>query len=451
MKMAASRFQRSLGAGFVALVSAVAWATPSLAQTSPEGRIAFNSYKSGDGDIYVVNADGTGESNVTGAQPLGEGHDDQGPDWSPNGQQIAFTRYRFNEGADVFVINPDGSGLRAVTEEQGTFERPILNSQPDWAPDGSKLAFGSNREGNLEIWLIDLDGTDAEQLTFTSPPARNIQPSWSPDGSKLAFVSTRGGGGQDVFVMSADGTGVDNLTDSTSADTNYWHPTWSPTGESIAYTRTDTRLTPEESVSQSDIWISNPSGEGAVNVTDSPANEYNPSFSPDGSQISFAREDAEGNTDIWIMDVPAGPSSGTLTMARMAAVSAGTKITSHGTAGQPDWSGSGSAATCMGLQADNEVAGGLIEGTANRDVLVGSAGANTIRGFGGDDVICGRGGQDTAVGGAGNDSLLGQGGEDTLRGGAGRDDLVGGKGSDSCAGGSGTDTAANCETTTGVP
>jgi Tol biopolymer transport system component len=433
----------------------IAFTLPAGAQTPPNGLIAFNSYKSADGDIYVVNPDGTGEINVTGDQPPGEGHDDQGADWSPDGSLIAFTRYRFTEGSDVHVISPDGSGLRAVTEEQGTFEDPVLNSQPDWSPDGTRLAFTSDREGNLEIWQIDADGTDPVQLTSTDGPARNIQPAWSSDGTKIAFVSTQAGTGQDLWVMDADGSDPINLTNVPDFNTNYWHPTWSPDGTKLAFTKSSRAWNGETWVDQNDIWMSNPDGSGAVNLTDSPESEYTPSFSPDGSKLSFVRQymvDGEWRTDVFVMDLTA-QSAKTTTFKMAAATPTATQVTSNGTAADPDWgtAGSPTGVTCQGLPADNVSTEGVIEGTAGGDVLVGGAGANTIRSFGGDDVICAGRGRDTVSGGSGADDIYGQGGSDTLNGGGGRDELFGGAGTDTCSGGTGSDQATSCETKTSIP
>ena len=427
------------------LIAGVPTLSSSIGQaaTAADGRIAYNSYGSGDGDIYLVNADGTGRVNVTADQPRGEVDDDQGPDWSPDGSQIAFTRYRFQEGSDVFVINPDGTGLHAVTEETGTFEQPVFNSQPDWSPDGSQFAMASDRDGNLEIWTIDVDGTDPEQLTATSGAVRNIQPTWTPDASRLAFISDRDGG-QDVFTMNAEGSNVVNVTNNANTNVNHWDPAWSPDGSRIAFTKTVRTTTPDGEETETDIWLVDADGSNAINLTQSPALEFDPVFSPDGSELSFTRQDANGDTDVWVMPIPAADlAAARSTTASLTADSSATQLTSTGTAGEPDWSASVQPVLkCQGHVADNPPATGEVVGTPGDDVLVGSDGRNTFSGRGGSDTICGFGGRDEVYGGDGGDLLYG---------GRQADQMFGGNGVDTCVGGPGSDAAHRCEYRSSIP
>jgi Tol biopolymer transport system component len=94
---------------------------------------------------------------------------------------------------------------------------------PTVAPEG-RIAFTSDRDGNPEIYLMDADGTGIERLT--DDPAQDLYPAWSPDGTKIAFASDRDGD-FDLYVMDADGTGERRLTDNPAKDGD---PVWSPTG-----------------------------------------------------------------------------------------------------------------------------------------------------------------------------------------------------------------------------
>jgi len=100
---------------------------------------------------------------------------------------------------------------------------------PAWAPDGRKLAFVSQRDGNSEIYVMNADGSEQENLT--RQPASDSHPSWSRDGRKLLFVSRRDGNAE-IYVMNADGSGLRNLTRTPSDDLD---PSWSPDGRAIAF------------------------------------------------------------------------------------------------------------------------------------------------------------------------------------------------------------------------
>ena len=161
------------------------------------GAIAFHSNRgSGVFEIFVMNADGTGVTQLTHTTV----HNFD-PIWSPNGNQIAFGRVSGCFCAfSVVVINADGSGEKVLTD----------NGFPGaWSPDGKRIVFASDRDGGrLQIFVMNADGTGVTQLTsgFT-----NDDPVWSPDGMRIAFQSTRDGH-EEVYVMNADGTGLTRLT-----------------------------------------------------------------------------------------------------------------------------------------------------------------------------------------------------------------------------------------------
>ena len=104
-----------------------------------------------------------------------------------------------------------------------------FDSVPTWSPDGRRIAFGSDRDGNREIYVMNADGSGVTRLTDND--AIDSGPAWSPDGRRIAFSSTRDGRFE-VYVMNADGSGVTRLTDNDAFD---WHPAWSPDGRHIAF------------------------------------------------------------------------------------------------------------------------------------------------------------------------------------------------------------------------
>ena len=162
-----------------------------------------------DPDIYVVNADGTGETRLTTAPGR-----DWLPLWSPDGSKIAFTSDRDGPG-EIFVMNANGSGQINLTNDPGA-----ADGWPAWSPDGSKIAFQSFRDGNGEIYVMNADGTGLSRLTANA--VFDAGPSWSPDGTKIAFESERDGN-LEIYVMNADGSDQRRLTDHTAFD---GYPVW---------------------------------------------------------------------------------------------------------------------------------------------------------------------------------------------------------------------------------
>jgi dipeptidyl aminopeptidase/acylaminoacyl peptidase len=170
-------------------------------------------------DIYVVRSNGTDERRLTAAP----GVDDE-PAWSPDGTQIAFTSNR-DGPRSVYVMNEDGSGVTRLTPE------PVHNYRPAWSPDGTRIAFVGERDVGVDIYVMDRDGSNQRRLT--THPARDLDPAWSPDGTRIAFTSERDGGSR-VYTMNADGSGVARVTKSSETESR---PAWSRDGTRIAFTR----------------------------------------------------------------------------------------------------------------------------------------------------------------------------------------------------------------------
>ena len=172
------------------------------ATIAPDGRIVFTSTRDGDMEIYSMNSDGSDVKRLTHAPGP-----DGGPFFSADGKQIVFRGNHMNKGEewnaynvllkkglwrpralDVFVMNRDGSNMRQVTKNLGG-----SNWAPFFAPDGKKIIFASNmknpRGGNFDLYLINVDGTGLEQITFSD--TFDGFPMFSPDGKKLIFASNR--------------------------------------------------------------------------------------------------------------------------------------------------------------------------------------------------------------------------------------------------------------------
>jgi Tol biopolymer transport system component/uncharacterized surface protein with fasciclin (FAS1) repeats len=207
-----------------------------LAVLSPDGQqIAFVSDRDGGDEIYLMPAPATQDEAAAADQAAvrlaQNGAQDQdvqwtlSPQWSPDGNQIAFVSN--HEGnAEIYVINADGTGQKRLTNN------PATDTSPSWAPDGKHIAFGSDRGGNVDVYVMNADGSDAQDLT--NDPAYDGAPAWSPDGQRIAFISDRTGTVGQVFVMQADGSNPTNLSNSPAND---FTVIWSPDSAYLAFSR----------------------------------------------------------------------------------------------------------------------------------------------------------------------------------------------------------------------
>ncbi len=201
--------------------------------------------------------------------------------------KIAFSSDR-DGNVEIYAIDTDGTNLVRLTNH------PARDTQPAWSPDGGKIAFTSDRRNgfSLEIFVMNADGEKLVQLTTDHAPAVNDEsPSWSPDGMRIAFASNRGDS-YDIYVMDTDANNLVQLTRGRAKEVT---PRWSPDGTQIAFTSSGNVL-------KSEIYVMDADGENPVNLTQNPeALNKNPSWSPDGRQIAFESRRV-GNHDIYVMD-----------------------------------------------------------------------------------------------------------------------------------------------------
>lgn len=187
---------------------------------SPDGGwIAFASSRDGDAEIYLMRPDGSGQRRLTAFH-----RDDWGAQWSPDGKWIAFLSNR--EGMDrIFVVRPDGTGLRKLAEapDTGAARRDVQEGEHAWAPDGTRMAYVTrSREGASRVRVADL--RTGKHLDVGDGRGKDAMPAWSPDGRFLAFTSDRDGD-LELYLARADGTGTTRLTRSPGPD---WLPRWIP-------------------------------------------------------------------------------------------------------------------------------------------------------------------------------------------------------------------------------
>jgi hypothetical protein len=210
----------SLAASFAfafAFVAAAGAATP-----GPNGRIVFSSSRAGSNpQLYSAAPDGSDVKRLSWTDVA-----EQHGAWSPDGTRIAYERG--NGPFQIWLMNADGSGQTQLTPASGSGD-----IEPAWSPDGARVAFASARSGAWHIWVVNADGSGLHQLTTGTD--QTTYPAWSPDGSRLAYASASGGG---LFVADADGSDPRPLT-TPSAGWYDEHPDWSPDGSTIVFSRRD--------------------------------------------------------------------------------------------------------------------------------------------------------------------------------------------------------------------
>jgi hypothetical protein len=202
--------------------------TPTLVPTplgGGNGQIAFTSYRDGNFELYVMNADGSEQTRLTN-NPA----EDSEPTWSPDGKHIAFYSNR-DGNYEIYVMNADGSEQTRLTDNTAGDYAPV------WSPDGNRIAFSSDRDGNDEIYVINADGSELTRLTNSL--AGDVVTAWSPDGNHIAFQSVRDDPSlstcmsdfncnYEIYVMNADGSEQTRLTNNAANDLS---PDWSATEE----------------------------------------------------------------------------------------------------------------------------------------------------------------------------------------------------------------------------
>jgi len=273
---------------------------------SPDGeRIAFNSYIRSFRDILIMNADGTEKTILTqggcfawspdGTRIAHNGGSvirvfplDDGPiqsisqqwqsvswlRWSPDGEKLAFLAFEKEPTAEsqlgLYVVDvpPTSTGPGRLIDDCSRG-----HNYPSWSPDSERIAVTSEKDGNPEIYVVNVDGTGMKRLT--NDPLYDLSPDWSPDGSKIAFTrfkpmdcTTIG----EIFLMDADGSDVTQLTSTPDFCSAYSR--WSPDGSQIDFMSKGG----EDDIR--DIYVINLDGTGQINLTNNPAEDRSPAWAP---------------------------------------------------------------------------------------------------------------------------------------------------------------------------
>lgn len=239
-------------------------------------QIAFVSDQSGNKEVYLMEADGARPRRVTRNGSL-----NLFPAWSRDGQSLIYTSYRSGT-PDLWMLRRGHQGKRVIASD-GEKYRGVFG------PLDGQVTFVMNQNGNTDLFLGLVDRPGSRRLT--SHRSIEVSPSWSPDGTKLAFASDRSGTPQ-IYALNTLTGRTRRLTFQGGYNTS---PAWSPSGEWIAYSA-------RVEGGNHDLYLVDPDSGYTVRLTDHPRTEEDPAWSPDGRKIAFS-SDRRGRRDLYVVDV----------------------------------------------------------------------------------------------------------------------------------------------------
>lgn len=264
--------------------------------TGGAARIAFTSDVSGENNIHVMDIDGSNWVQLT------EGGGFY-PSWSPVQQRLAFFS-GVDGNMEIYTMNIDGSRRQRLTFD------PAWDGMPDWSPDGSKIVFCSERTGSRDLWVMNADGSGVKQLT-NEADRWVLSPQWSPDGSKILCYLCQGEPSLgflvrcvddlDIWILDPDGSKFRPLL-TMDAQYAYGAPTWHPNSRTFAYARLDRR---QENGTGWQIYAMDIDGTDDRLIYDSEFSDNPDVWSPDGRQLVFASW-VSGYWDLFLLNRESG-------------------------------------------------------------------------------------------------------------------------------------------------
>jgi TolB protein len=286
-------------AGLVGLAAVVLCVHAAEAAPSRAGLIAFSLRGRDDNTaIYLVRPDGTGLRQVTRPQVRQGYGGDSGPVWSPNGRRLAFERDLPEWGVDRFQVHV----IRANGRDERTLTAGPYDVMPTWSPDSRRLAFVRLVIGDAvtisTIYEVTLSGQTSELVAGDA----DVSPAWSPDGRQLAFTRLVGTRPQ-LFVADASGSGVRPIGIAGA------QPAWSPDSRRLAFVSyadaNGRTCVGGQCAANGEIYVVGADGSGLRRVTTSKADDAHPTWSPDGRRVAFSSGYEVNGHAPWLMVAPA--------------------------------------------------------------------------------------------------------------------------------------------------
>jgi TolB protein len=267
---------------FVESSTAIPTAAPLPEALRARGAIAFTVRERGQTDIWALQVGSGSPLRLTNKIA-----DERDPEWSPQtGTRLAYASHE-NGNWDVFVYDSLQNASSPLTLDLS------FQGNPSWSPDELWLAYESYITGNLDIFAAPIDGS-SNPLNLTENPAPDFSPAWSPgEGRRVAFVSLRDGN-QEIYVLNLNGDSLTNITNSPLLNEDY--PVWSPDGNFIAFSAWEQ--------GSEKVFIVPSDGSSAPQLL---AIGRSPTWSPDGSSIAFVVDTLDGSrTDLYAVTTGGG-------------------------------------------------------------------------------------------------------------------------------------------------